>query len=45
MDDILAVLKGRKGKGRYSIEKINPSGEREIIWEGLLFPNELFNKK
>jgi len=44
MDFLLNVVKKNLGKGQYSIKIETPQGEKKTIWEGILFPKEIFQK-
>jgi hypothetical protein len=44
MDFLLNVVKKILGKGQYSIKCETPQGEKKTIWEGILFPKEIFQK-
>lgn len=44
MDFLLSVIKKELGKGQYSIKCETPQGEKRTIWEGILFPKEIFHK-
>jgi predicted HTH domain antitoxin len=43
IEDILSLIKKEMGKGKYIVFCENDQGQREIIWEGIIFPKSLLN--
>lgn len=41
LDDVIALVKKVKGKGKYTIYAINPQGFKNILWEGYIFPKQI----
>jgi hypothetical protein len=45
IDDILSIIKEKKGKGKYTIYALDSNGFQRNIWEGLIFPKKILNHK
>ena len=43
IEDILSLIKKEMGKGKYIVFCEDDQGQREIIWEGIIFPKSLLN--